>query len=267
MLVRRRAEELGLKVRDADISEYRGGRDKHLIIEERICQLVRTREIITNNDYRDSPAYFLYLPRNEWPAFMIHVMYSESRVEPPVFYIVPSGDMKKDTCLTVDRLASYKEAWNLLRDIPAGERTTLQHRELSSPIQAVIDVAKMIGLSAHPVQRPDPYRRGTPFYQDRVVIEHVSCKVMSAPRTSNSVAGPGWNAVHLRVPKRRWGDFIIYVITPPDGALRDVLIMPWGTMEKNTSGSLITGWLEPYKNAWELLSNTEVVKSLTRQGS
>src|SRR5258706_5083766 len=65
-----------------------------LAIEGRVCQVIRTREI-TDVNYSNAVSVQLYLPRNEFPDFLIYVVQQDGGK--PTFYLLPRGVMTKDT--------------------------------------------------------------------------------------------------------------------------------------------------------------------------
>ena len=77
-LVAEHAKGLGLKVDYFTVPKYRRGTHRFLLIENRVCQVVPTRRVKTNSDYPHSIAIQLYLPRNKFPDFVIHVLRSEN---------------------------------------------------------------------------------------------------------------------------------------------------------------------------------------------
>jgi hypothetical protein len=135
------AAQLGLKVENARIRKRKGA---FLRIEGRRCQLIPTRRLRSNPSYPQSRSRQLYLPRNHWPEFLIYIDTEDSE---PIFYVVPSGDLDKDTCraLTATELEKYRNAWNLLRDVPAGARIRIRHRQLSPEQESVLQAAKKDG--------------------------------------------------------------------------------------------------------------------------
>jgi hypothetical protein len=175
------APQFGLKVENLRIRKRKG---TFLRIEGRRCQLIPTRTLTSNPSYPRSRARQLYLPRTGWPEFLIYI---DAQGDEPIFYVVPSGDFDKDTCrsLTATMLEKYRNAWNLLRDVPAGARTRIRHRQLSPEQESVLQAAKSLGLSASLVRRADGFRRGTPYYQRQVEIERIRCQVKTAPRCSS----------------------------------------------------------------------------------
>jgi len=252
-LVSNCARALGVKV-EITSKRNRGARGgTFLRIENRLCQIVPTRSFVSNPDYPRSRSAFLYLPRNQFPEFLVYVRGDAQEPGKHIFYIVPSGDIKKDTSFVKQTLQKYENAWHLLREILPGGRTKIQHRELSPAIRSILEAASNMQFLAFPVERIDGFRRGTPYYQRQVRVEGKLCRVMTAPRCSDTMDGVGWSTVHLRAPRTEVDEFVIYVVTPSEGDLTNFIIVPRNEVKKNTTRSLYGSWTAQYLDAWHLI--------------
>ncbi len=227
------------------------GSFSRLLIEGRPCQAVPARRFGPNLRYSRAECIQLYLPRTRWPDFLIYVTRLKDSAKPS-FYIVPRGDISADTARTPASLESYKDAWHLVQMIPSGERTKREFKELSTAIRAVVKKAGEMSLSVSLFNRP-PRRLPNP-YQHRALIQGHKCQVMTAPRCSANRDHDSWKTVRITEPKDKWGEFVIYVVNPPEKSHRGFFIIPRGLINRTTSRTLSSPWLEAYADAWDLLA-------------
>src|SRR5215831_19456072 len=85
---------------------------RRLLIEGKRCQVVPSRPRNPNAQYPSTEYLPLYLPRTDWPDYLLYV---STREQQPVFHIVPRVTMSKDTGRTPESLAPFRNAWELLQ--------------------------------------------------------------------------------------------------------------------------------------------------------
>jgi hypothetical protein len=225
----------------------RGWDGRFVLIENRPCQIIKTRYVVSNPRSPKDVSVTLYLPRTEWPDFLIYVARREA-TRPLDFYIVPRGNLSKDTSWSPDTLEKYRKAWSLLKEKVSSHETTRRFTILSQKLKDVMTVTKAAGLEVVLI-RPAKHRRWPVFLQTLVVIAGRRCSLHSFSRINSIASG---SCVFLRKPKSRRAEFHLYMISaskePP------VYVFPRGAIEANTSVSLNNETLKNYRNNWALLA-------------
>lgn len=149
------AQSKGLDVQRVVISGKRWD-GRTVLIECRPCQIIRTRYLTSNPRCPKALSIVIYLPRTEWPDFLIYVA-RRATTEPLEFYILPRGILSKDTALSPDTLGQYRDAWNLLKEKLSPDQTKRHFTILSRKLQAVMAVGKAAGLEVSLI-RPAKHR-------------------------------------------------------------------------------------------------------------
>ena len=247
------ASSRGLRIERLPINSKRHTFDRRLLlIEGRRCQVIPTKLGHPSEEYPDAQYLSLYLPRGEWPDYLIYVLSgSES-----AFWIVPRVEMSKDTGRTPESMESYREAWDLLRQ--GLDESPKQFEVLNWQLKAVKASAQEAGLQIEliPTKKHREGRRWPPVVKRRIIVAGKKCSIFSAARISQDREKPQYNYAVFRVSAEEWCDFYIYVVKGFDEG-SDVFVVPRGHMTKSTSACLDHPELAKYKNAWALLTSTE----------
>src|SRR5258708_18806888 len=89
----------GLRVERLPTESKRHVFDKRLLmVEGKRCQVIPSRRGYPNAQYPHAEYFPMYLPRTDWPDFLIYV--SQTDETRPVFPVVPRVEMSKDTGLS-----------------------------------------------------------------------------------------------------------------------------------------------------------------------
>jgi hypothetical protein len=224
---------------------------RSLLIEEKPCQIVRTRYALSNPSSPTGLSIRLYLPRTDWPDFMIYVMRKIAGPGPLDYYVIPRGALSKDTSLCPTTLDQYRDAWNLFKEPISPELLERRFTMLTWQLRTAINAALQAGLELNLIQRRTP-RRGTEFCRTRIIIEGRRCTLHSLSRISSHPDRSQHGYVALRKQKSGWGKFQLYVL--PHSTEPVVYVIPSGSIEADTSVSLESERLTVYKNNWGLLA-------------
>lgn len=241
-------------------SKLRSHDPRLLLIEGKCCQVIPTRRLQPNASYPDAECFPLYLPRTAWADFLIYVVHEES---PPLFYVIPRGELAKDTGLSPESLAPYQNAWKWLKPESQAELSR-NFESLSWQLQAVITRAQDAGKSIELLgtKKAEKGRRWPAIIKRRVLISGRRCAIFTANRISNDESRSEYNYVLLRVPAEKWAEFHLYVIDTAALSF-DVLIIPRVHLGSTTSCALDHPELAKYTNRWELLSaGPEVIAAM-----
>jgi hypothetical protein len=231
-----------------------------LLIEGMRCQVISARRGHSNPLYPHAEYFPLYLPRTDWPDFLIYVSLSESG---PVFRIVPRPEMTKDTGWAPGSLERYRDAWELIQTMP--QSTEKKFEILSWLLEVVKISAQNAGLKVDflKTKKHQDGRRWPPVIKRRVLIAGRKCAVHSASRISRDPEKLEYNYVHFRESREDWPEFRLYVVQHLDG-LSDVFVIPREHITSTTCASLDHPELVRYKNAWNLLSaSPESLKAMS----
>ncbi len=173
-VVAQEARARGLTCKRADVRN--GLRNKCVRIAGYACQIVPLRLYPTGRN-SDLVEHSLYLPRSDWPDFIIYVF--ANRKETTRFFIVPRGEISKETgvCALDSWLFKYENAWTLLS--PGIERARLDRRFDDTPwkLQVAIRKAKAVGLEVRLIGTKN---LASLHVKDRLLINSCKCLVITA---------------------------------------------------------------------------------------
>lgn len=179
------ASSRGLRIERLPINSKQHTFDRRLLlIEGRRCQVIPSRLGHPSEEYPDAEYLSLYLPRGEWPDYLIYVL---SGIE-SAFWIVPRGKMSKDTGRTPQSMEPYREAWDLLRQ--GLDESPKQFEVLNWQLEAVKASAQEAGLQIELIPTKK-YREGrrwppvvkTPNYRGGEEMLDLLCRShQSGPR-------------------------------------------------------------------------------------
>jgi len=222
-----------------------------LMIEGRRCQVIPCTRLRPNASYPQAEYFPLYLPRTTWADFLIYVAHKET---PQRFYIIPRGELAKDTGRSPESLAPFQDAWDWLKAGP-NAKLNRDFETVSWQLQAVITRAQSAGQSVEliPTKKAQGGRRWPATIKRRVLIAKRRCALFTATRISQDESKSEFNYVFLRVSAEKWAEFNLYLVET-DASTTDVLIVPRGHLRATTSCALDNPELERYVNRWELLS-------------
>jgi hypothetical protein len=240
-VVAEEARARGLTCKSADV---RGGlQTKCVRIAGYACQIVPLRLYLTGKN-SDLVEHSLYLPRSDWPDFIIYVFASQK--ETSQFFIVPRGEISKETsvCAPNSWLFKYENAWTLLS--PGIERTRLDRRFDDTPwkLRVAIRKAKAVGLDVRLIGTKNVASR---HIKDRLLINSCKCQVITAGRlTIKNLETP---IINLYAPKNSWADFLIFVVH--SNAVEHVFVVPRSKITRRTTTTLESKWLAKYADNWD----------------
>jgi hypothetical protein len=243
----------GLRVERISVSSKRNIFDKRrLLIEGKRCQVIPSPISHPSAEYPHAEYFPLYLPRTEWPDFLIYLSLNEIH---PVFRIIPRAEMSKDTGWAPETLERYREAWNLLSQQPP--ESPKRFETISWQLETIRSLAQNVGLEVEFIKTKKHRggRRWPPVIKRRVLIAGKKCAVFSATRINKNPEKIQYNYVIFKVPDEEWSDFQLYVVRCV-GEPCYVFVIPRGRIEATTSASLDHSELARYKNAWGLLTAT-----------
>jgi hypothetical protein len=220
-----------------------------LAVEGRLCQIIRTREVIDSH-YPNAVYAPLYLPRTKFADFLIYVAFPSS--SPPRFYVVPRGAMTKDTAWSLESLEQYRDAWQVFKQPITTGQTERRFTILNWQLQTIIDAAKQASLEVTLIG----LKKRTPwptFVQRRAIVDGRKCAVYSCTRLSPDPTVPRYNFVFLRTPTNKWAEFQLCIVK--DGPSEyQIYVIPRGAIQEQTTASLDNPDLQSYKSNWKLLS-------------
>jgi hypothetical protein len=237
----RQAESLGLAVE-------RVANPRQLYIARQPVQVMLARLGAANSKYAHAKSLDLYLPRREFPAFLIYVTEDQT----PDFYILPRGVLSHDTSMTTESLQPYRNAWGLLSSAASHGLTERHFTAISPVLEAVVSAAQVAGLESQYVttrnglKKPGSYRT---VFQRRVLIAGRRCQVYSAVRVDKHLPFDDQSVVNLKAPTTDWSEFNLYLIE--DGS---VFVFPRDGRKGQTTMSLSSPEFENCRDAWHLLS-------------
>jgi hypothetical protein len=250
-LVIEEAKSRGLRTERLSAQSRRHVFDKRLLmVEGKRCQVIPSRRGHPSAQYPHAEYFPLYLPRTDWPDFLIYVsLTDEAR---PMFRVVPRVEMSKDTGLSPESLECYRDTWELLRQVlPDSEK---EFEILSWQLQAVEESAKYAGLEIEHIKtkKHQDGREWPPVIKRRILIAGKKCAIFSAARISQDPEKREYNYAHFRASQEDWPEFQLYVIKGADNS-SDIFVVPRDHLITTTSASLDHPELARYKNAWNLL--------------
>jgi len=219
---------------------------KYLHIAGRPCQVSRTSLFHSSQIYVEATAFSIYLARTSFADFVIYVPMNLNTTD---FYVVPRGALSKDTCLTIETLEKYKNAWHLLSQVSL-DMMMRRNNRLSWQLQSVILSAESRGLQFELISSAKAKRRQKIFrtyLQRRIIIAGKRCAIYSASEVIGAEAKQ-YHVVVVKAPRDDWADFQLYLTK-----IGVTYVMPRGHIVKTTTLSLNSPALVPYENAWDLL--------------
>ena len=249
-LVMDEVKSKGLRIERLPAQSRRYAFDKRLLlVEGKRCQVIPTRRGHQSAEYPHAEYFPLYLPRGNWPDFLIYVSLDQTR---PVFRVVPRAEMSKDTGRSTESLERYRDAWELLRqNLPASEK---EFEILSWQLQTVQESCKNVALDVefiktkkHQDGRPWP-----PVIKRRLLIAGKKCSIFTAARISQDPEKREYNYVIFKASQDKWPEFQLYIVNGA-GTSSDIFVVPSNHLTTTTSASLDHSELARYKNAWNLL--------------
>lgn len=83
----------GLDVKRIIFSNQKRWDGRSLLIEEKHCQIIRTSYHVSNPSFPEAVSIHLYLPRTDWPDFLIYVL--RQTAGPLEYYVLPRGVLSK----------------------------------------------------------------------------------------------------------------------------------------------------------------------------
>ena len=243
----------GLRIERLASQSKRHPFDKRLLlIEGRRCQVIPSRRGHPSAEYPDAEYFPLYLPRTDWPDFLIYVSLIENQ---PVFRIVPRLEMSKDTGLAPESLEPYRDAWELLQQtfFPSSKKFEI----LSWQLQGVKTSAEKAGLEVEFIKtkKTEDGRRWPPVIKRRILISGKKCAVFSVARISQDPEKSSYNYAVFKASDEDWPEFQLHIVKST-GRACDVFVIPRKHIAATTSASLDHPELARYKNAWALLTVT-----------
>lgn len=223
-----------------------------LLISGSRCQVIPTRRGHPSAEYPKAEYFPLYLPRTNWPDFLVYVSLVEN---PTVFYVIPRMEMTKDTGLTPESLEPYREAWDLLGKNGSIDSAEKSFEVLSWQMEAVNKSANEAGLEVELIEtkKHRDGRRWPPVIKRRMLIAGRKCALFSSRRLAKDPQKAEYNYVFFGVPKSEWADFVVYIVRIADSAW-DLFVIPKKHLTKSTSASLDHPELVRYKNAWSMVT-------------
>jgi hypothetical protein len=238
-LVVREARARGLEVNRLPSNSRRNPFDKRLLlIEGKRCQAIPSRRAHPNPEYPQAEYYPLYLPRSEWPDFLIYV----APIELPIgFFIVPRLEVSKDTGRSPGNLEQYRDAWELLTS-GESESSIKKFEVLNWQLEAVTKSASSAGLTVEHIKtKKNQYaQRWPPIIKRRVIIAGKKCALYSAARLSQDPSEREYNYALFKVSEDTWPEFQIHIVRSTDDS-PDLFVVPKGHITSETTASL--AWL------------------------
>src|SRR5258706_5884905 len=181
-----------------------------LLVEGKRCQVIPSRRGHPSAQYPHAEYFPLYLPRTDWPDFLIYVsLTDETR---PIFRVIPRVEMSKDTGLSPESLERYRDAWELLgQDLPDSEK---EFEILSWQLQAVEGSCKNAGLEVEFIKtkKHQDGRRWPPVIKRRILIAGKKCSIFTAARISQDPEKQEYNYAIFKASQEEWPDFQLYVV-------------------------------------------------------
>jgi hypothetical protein len=244
-----------LKIERVATQSNRSPVDKRLLlVDGKRCQVIPTRIGHPSPEYPHAEYFPLYLPRGDWPDFLIYVSLTGAD---PVFRVIPRIAMSKDTGWTPETLEPYREAWELLhQDVSRSPKKKFE--VLSWQLQALDQSAKAAGCKVEFIKtkKHQNGRRWPPVVKRRVLVSGKKCAVFSATRISQDPEKREYNYAVFKVSDEDWAEFQLHVVKN-GGDPCDVFVIPRKHITTPTSASLDHPELTRYKNAWDLLTATD----------
>jgi hypothetical protein len=239
-VVAEEARARGLTCERADVRK--GLQTKCVRIAGYACQISPLRLYPTGKN-SDLVAHSLYLPRSDWPDFIIYV--SADGKETSQFFIVPRGEMSKETevCAEDSWLFKYENAWSLLSTDIASTKLARRFEHTPWKLRVVIRKAEAVGLTVRFIGKKNLPSR---HVKDRLYINSCRCQVITAgglPPRKNLYTP----IINIYAPKNSWADFLIFVV--PDNE-EHVFIVPRSKITRRTSTTLTSKWLAEYADNW-----------------
>ena len=245
------AESKGLRVQTIVFSDQKRWDCRSIVIENKPCQIVRTRCYASKPGSLNGLRIRLYLPRTDWPDFIIYVVRQPISPGTPECYIIPRGVLSKDTQWCPSKLEKYRDAWKLFREMLSPELIERRFTEMNWQLRSAITAALNAGLEVNLVGpcRPRPWKL---FLQTRVIIKGRRCTLHSLSRINPDPNQNERAYVALRKEKLAWTEFQLYVL--PDVKEPVVYIIPSNGIKISTSVSLQNEKLALYRNNWNVLT-------------
>lgn len=232
-------------------SKLRAHDPRLLLIDGRRCQIIPCPRLHSNASYPQAQYSPLYLPRTPWADFLVYVAHKET---PRRFYIIPRGELTKDTGRSIESLARFQDAWEWLQT-NSDAKLDRNFETLSWQLQTVITQAQNAGQSVDlfPTKKAQRGRKWPATIKRRVMIAGRRCALFTATRICKDESKSEYNYVFLRASAGKWAEFNLYILDA-DVPTADVLIIPRGLLLATTTCSLDHREVAKYVNRWDLLS-------------
>ncbi len=241
----------GFRVERLRTESKRHAFDKRLLlVEGKRCQVIPSRRGHPNELYPHAEYFPLYLPRNNWPDFLIYVSLHESL---PIFRIISRAEMSKDTGWSPESLEPYRDAWELLQQ-GVHDSAKKKFETLSWQLQAIKTAAQNADLEVEFIKtkKHQDGRAWPPVIKRRLFIAGKKCSIFTAARISQDPEKREYNYAIFKASNEEWTEFQLYVIKGV-GNVSDIFVVPRDHLITTTSASLDHPDLARYKNAWNLL--------------
>jgi len=229
---------------------------KWLLLEGRRCQVSLT----VRHEGRGYAGYFyvrLYRPSSVWPDYIVYCVKNRSPGTPR-FYVVPRNRVRKHTWMRESYMRQRygdDKGWALLRR-PIRRKIGRPFEDLPPEIVAAWKMAERHGLRVTLIPGKHASRG---FLRRRLHIANCRCQVFKASRLTRKPATPKSMVIGLHAPKKKWGQFVIYVAWPLGRKGKPVFfILPAEKApKKDTTATLgARSWIACYRKAWHLFQMT-----------
>jgi hypothetical protein len=245
----------GFRVERLPTESKRHAFDKRLLlVEGKRCQVIPSRRGHPNALYPRAEYFPLYLPRNNWPDFLIYVSLHET---PTIFRIISRAEMSKDTGWSPESLEPYRDAWELLQQ---GVHNSAEKKFeiLSWQLQAVKTAVQNADLEVEFIKtkKHKDGRNWPPVVKRRVLVAGKKCAIFSATRISQDPEKLRYNYAIFKISHEKWHEFLLYLTRNVDDTC-DVFVVPRKHITATTSAALDHPELVRYKNAWGLLTASD----------
>jgi hypothetical protein len=245
----------GLKIEKVISADRRFWDGRFLVVEDKRCQIIRTKYHVSDPRYPNAVSVPFHLPRTDWPDFVIYVTKRESS---PEFYIVPRGDLSKDTAFCPTTLTKYRDNWESLKTTPSPDQLKRRFTILNWQLKEVMKAAHKAGLETMLIRRR---KRWPTFFQTRMIVAGRRCSIRSLTRLNSDPNHSRHNYVIVHKSNNEWAEFELYVL--PQSPEPTVYIMPYGSINEDTTLSLENERLDFHRNNWGLLSQpSEAVNTI-----
>lgn len=247
----------GLDVKRIIFSDQERWDGRSLLIEGKPCQIIRTRYHVSNPSSPEAVSIRLYLPRTDWPDFLIYVL--RQVAGPLEYYVLPRGVLSKETALCPGSLQKYRDAWTLFTQPLSPDLLERRFAVLNWQLRKAIAAAQQTGLEVTLIKRRT-HRPWAEFCQTRILIEGRRCALHSLSRITPDSNDPRHDYVAVRKPKSDWAEFQLCML--PQSRDRDVYVIPSGSINASTVVSIENERLIFYRNNWNLLKEPVAMREI-----